>query len=442
MKKLMCLALGVSLIGAMIVVAGCGGGGGIGAILGIGLLVVTLTATGPAGAAAFAANVRGQLAENYVLTASYTAIITPTGRTPISTDTVYVDSVSKMKLKFQDLQVEASTDGQYKVEIYPATYTATTSPIFKYYFTESVSNGETASYSTGITVDDTARALIYDHWLGSTTKGIDVFSDQVAQTSIDAVVASITADMTGAVYNTNFQWIKAATAAQTAANTTPVPISSADMAGWWLLTPSYPIQNEYSAIYYSSNGTVTAWSAFDATFGAYTVDTTNHFSTNLTVENNPIIATGTMMNATSGSYGAKNSTSNEVVEYGTYKKISNPSACEGTWIASEGDVLAMHVNFNVNSSGQVTSVTESGDTTDYTGFMVTDGTLPVSHPYSIPAVLYLKSPSRASGESADNEIRVFGHILDVNGKQCFSGTIETDNPGLESPTGFVMFQKQ
>jgi len=439
MKKLMCLALGVSMIGAMIVVAGCGGGGGIGAIIGVGLLVLSLTAAGPA-AVPFAASIKGQTISN-----KYIAIISPTGRTATWTEALYVQN---NVIKFDNLQCEASTDGQYKVEIYPNPR-GSASPIFKCYFNQIIADGETKDIDKAITASDTAKALIYDNWPSSSTVKFESFEQVVATASINTIAANIITTMqnTNGVYSSNYNIPGSIIDDATDVANETKYYDTSSLVGWWLLTPSYmypgPLNpHEVSGIYYSNTGNVTAWSAFDATYSEYTIDANGNYTTNLTVANTSITATGTLTSPTAGTYSAKNISTQQVVESGTIKKISYPEACQGTWIGSQGALIGDLIN--VNSSGLITNVTDPEGATDYTGFMIADGNLPVAAGEHIPALIYAKSPSRSatSPESRDNEIVIYGSIFQLNGKQVFSGTVETDNPGEESPSGSVLFEKQ
>lgn len=416
MKKLMCLALGVSLVGAMIVVAGCGGGGGIGAIIGVGLLIIALSASGGAAVAPFAASVKAQPV-GYSLTASYTAIVTPTGRTAISTDTVYIDDATKKVLSFSNLQVEASTDGQYKVEIYPRNYTANTSPIFKYYFTETVPSGETVTTSESITATDTARALIYDRWAGSATMDIDQFSNQVPLASVTTVVTQILTDMGSLApgkYTANFNWSgNTTTAAQNAANVTPSTptYNNENMHGWWLLTPT---TNEYAAFHYDNAGGIVTLSAFDAAPGMYSLQPDGRFSMDMTIEGQLVIATGSLTSMTTGNYYATAHHTGELVESGSFAKISDLSVCQGVWT---GTYDSKTISATVNAYGAVTSLTIGAETWPNVGFMISrDG----------KAVIYAKTTLAET--DSKNEMHLYGALSG----STFTGTIDFDGEGAST----------
>lgn len=371
MKKLMCLALGVSMIGAMIVVAGCGGGGGIGAIIGVGLLVIALSASGGAAAAPFAANIKAQPA-GYSLTASYTAIVTPTGRTSISTDTIYVDDTTKRILKFENLQVEASTDGQYKVEIYPRNYTSNTSPIFKYYFTKTVPSGETLTTTESVTATDTAKALIYDRWAGSATMNIDQFDNQVPSTSVASVVAQVLTEM-GAVapgkYTANFSWSPTTTSeAQTAANLTPSTptYNNENVHGWWIMDPA--ANNEYSAVHANNVGGLVEGSDFDTENGSYVLYPSGSLLMQLFGVSETINVTATMTSMTTLTYEARNH-AGALEESGSATKVSNLAACQGTWT---GQVDGESASITIDAYGRITAISGISTAEIESGFVVSE----------------------------------------------------------------------
>lgn len=372
MKKLMCLALGVSMIGAMIVVAGCGGGGGIGAMIGIGLLVIALTATGPAGAVPFAANIKAMPAGTS-LTASYTAIVTPTGRTPISTDTIYIDNATKKVLSFSNLQVEASTDGQYKVEIYPKGYTSTTAPIFKYYFTKDVPSGETLSTDKDINATDTARALIYDRWAGSATMDIDQFLNQVPAASVTAVVDEIIDtmdDLAAGKYTKNFQWSSdTLTAAQNAALVTPstATYNNENVHGWWIMDPN--ANNEYSAVHANNVGSLVEGSDFDAESGTYILYPSGSLLMQLFGVSETINVTATMTSMTTLTYEARNH-AGALEESGSAIKVSNLAACQGTWT---GQIDGESSSITIDAYGRITALSGISTAEIESGFVVSEG---------------------------------------------------------------------
>lgn len=372
MKKLMCLGLGVSLIGTMIVVAGCGGGGGIGAIIGVGLLVIALSASGGAAAAPFAANIKA-LPASYSLTASYTAVVTPTGRVPISTGTIYVDDATQRILKFDNLQVEASIDGQYKVEIFPRNYTTNTSPIFKYYFTHSVLAGETEATTENITATDTARALIYDRWAGSATMDIDQFNNQVPSTSVASVVTQILNEM-GAVapgkYTANFSWSPTTTSeAQTAATLTPSTptYNNENVHGWWIMDPN--TNNEYSAIHANNVGGLVEGSSFDIENGSYILYPSGSLLMQLFGVAEPTNVTATMTSMTTLTYEARNHTG-ALEESGSATKVSDTGACQGTWT---GQIDGESASVTIDAYGRITALSGISSAELESGFVVSEG---------------------------------------------------------------------
>ncbi|MBF0501770.1 MAG: carboxypeptidase regulatory-like domain-containing protein [Candidatus Riflebacteria bacterium] len=214
MKSMFSAFILVAFIGGILLTAGCGGGGGGGspaAPVIPGVLLATISAAGPTGVA-FATSKRGgarsavyadSLSINYVLK------ITPNGQNTVSTSTATV-STDGNTLIFPAVAVTAnSTNGQYKVEIFPANAQANAQPIFKYYFVQYVANGNTSALNKGILASDTATALSFEYWAGFGSRIINDFSPNVG--SIAALVANINAQLQGIgafipSSQTNFQW--------------------------------------------------------------------------------------------------------------------------------------------------------------------------------------------------------------------------------------------
>lgn len=235
MKKAVCIILlFTTIISSSFFVTGCGGSSGSSVFNAItaGVLILAFTATGPA-AVAFAASQREKpdAAISGALTTSetsYKLVITPTGQASVATVTSTLNDQSTNTITFAQLSINAnSTNGQYLVEVYPAGALNTAQPIFKYYFVQSVTDGQQANHTHDITTTDTAKALAYSKWAGTTTNTINTFAPNATElnnlkTMIDTSLETI-ANFVPAT-RTNFQWANAVTTkAQDIADDTPIP---------------------------------------------------------------------------------------------------------------------------------------------------------------------------------------------------------------------------
>lgn len=235
MKKAVCIVLlFTTILSGSFFVTGCGGSSGSSVFNAItaGALILAFTATGPA-AVTFAASQREKpdAAISGALTTtetSYKLVITPTGQASVATVTSTLNDQSTNTITFAQLSINAnSTNGQYLVEVFPAGALNTSQPIFKYYFVQSVTDGQQANHTHDITTADTAKALAYGKWAGTTSNTINTFTPNSTElntlkTMIDTSLETI-ANFVPAT-RTNFQWANAITAkAQDIADNTPVP---------------------------------------------------------------------------------------------------------------------------------------------------------------------------------------------------------------------------
>ncbi|EKE16607.1 MAG: hypothetical protein ACD_10C00894G0001 [uncultured bacterium] len=273
MKKLMSVLVLVAFIGSMVVMTGCfGGSDGIGAILG-GILIIAIVASGPAGGVAFAANTRADYRAAITGTAStkYVARVTATGQAPVEVTAIKVDV---NKISFEDVSLNASSNGQYLVEIFPAGYTATTAPIFKYYFTKTVAAGATVDDSDTpypINASHTAEALIYDAWTGSTTTTIDhvVFNS----TNVDDLSKRLEVELNTLVDSgiitvpTTFDW---SATADVLATTGAGNVTTAYIASGYVYAADGTGQSDCMVYVYSDAAMTQMVNHFSTTNGTYT----------------------------------------------------------------------------------------------------------------------------------------------------------------------------
>ena len=188
MKKALCLVLLGAMGLGLVLSTGCGGGGGGGGILaavGVGVLLLTISAGAPA-AVPFAASQRSAvLAGSRAKT--YKATVRAGGKT-YEIDTFDVGNGSQT-ITFDPIKIDAPADGQYKIEIYSASNTAT--PFFKGYFVNDVANGAEESDQREVTAASTAVALSYEKWAAKNTSTIDTFERQMTATAT-AALATLT----------------------------------------------------------------------------------------------------------------------------------------------------------------------------------------------------------------------------------------------------------
>lgn len=119
-------------------------------------------------------------------------------------------------------------------------------------------------------------------------------------------------------------------------------------AGPWLLSPN---GSEMSDIYIISDGqgSITEWGAFGALQGTYDVMTDGSFSTTLNqVNDDPVVI--------EGSFTSLNIIAIVDPVAGTMRKISDTSACGGTWSGTLNETAGetVTINFTVGSDGSIT----------------------------------------------------------------------------------------
>jgi hypothetical protein len=170
MKKLMCLVLGLALIGGIVLTTGCGssGGGGFLKTFGAILLIAAIASTAGTGgsAAVFAASVRERpraaIVEK-VATTNYFARVYLNGALATQTSNLVIgDASTTLELASSlSLNVDSSIV-EYKVEFWSKNGTK---PLFvQYGRNASLADGQTTPVSHTITATETAYALSYEYW--------------------------------------------------------------------------------------------------------------------------------------------------------------------------------------------------------------------------------------------------------------------------------------
>lgn len=172
MKKLLCVVIGIAILGGIVLSTGCGGGGGGGGLLGaiaVVAFVVAVSSSGGAGAAAFAASVRDKplpaiFSDVKVASNSIKIKVQPMKDGTAYGDATYLQSASiSVNLGILTGNVPVSVEEgikQFSVEIVAGSNTV---PILKQVFSYTPTSGDTKVSS--VTASSTAYAVTYTEWL-------------------------------------------------------------------------------------------------------------------------------------------------------------------------------------------------------------------------------------------------------------------------------------
>ncbi|MBP7635361.1 hypothetical protein KBA41_14430 [Candidatus Ozemobacteraceae bacterium] len=444
MKKLMCLALGVSMIGAMIVVAGCGGGsGGLGAILGAAFVIAIVASTGGAGGGAavpFAASLRERpairgLAIPPISAGSLQFKVTPLTANGVEGTPQYFDvATSSIPTEVVGTASMNVSGTEYRVELVrKADGVALLKNVL---IADDLDTNP--NVSTTVNASTTAAVLVYTEWLKSNT--IDgSFINFLA--GIGDASASI------ALIGTNIQNDFAIDGVASLSNYTADALSTANQVsnvfnnqsikGWWLLTPT---SNEYAAFYNlpsdnsTSTGIITNTSDFFYHAGSYLIQPNGSLGMELiSMEGqSPVVirAMATMTSTIAATYAAYQG--NTLEESGTAVKVSNPAACAGTWTGTaDGDTFTVVIDPN----GFIQSF--EGPEADSLPAYVAE-TNGVKNGFVVSEGGKVAGFARFS-DDAGTRVRFFGTISGTT----FTGTIESASvePTADLPNGAISMTK-
>lgn len=252
MKRILCLVLGIGLLGAMTLTSGCFGDDGIGSIFAAAILitiVVSTAGTGGAGAAAFAASTRERA--GIVAPATRSLGVTANGLrlrvTPYSNGASVGDPVLSANITTNNtiqatgsISISAGTT-DYLVELLASNTSVMQSRIYT---------------STDVTVtvnpDTTAKSLIYTEWLkrNPADKSVENFEKNFAfvPTADDALATTLynlinDDTVVASLSNINLASTTLISAATTAASgisteSRVIPSGTANYGGTWHVTSS------------------------------------------------------------------------------------------------------------------------------------------------------------------------------------------------------------
>ncbi len=444
MKKLMCLALGVSLIGAMVVVAGCGGGGGLGTILGAAFVIAIIASTGGAGGAGavpFAASLRERPAirgaVNPISAGSLQFKVTPLAANGAEGTPQYFDATTTSTITEVVGTASMNVSGsEYKVEL---VRKADGVALLKNVLVADDLDTN-PSVSTTVNASTTASVLVYTEWLKSNAIDGSFTNFQAGIGNVIASIASIGQDIENDFAADGSATLSDYTAdALSTANQVSNVFNNQSIKGWWLLDPN--LNNEYAAFYNypnansTSTGIITNTSDFFFHDGFYSIQPNGSlFMDLLSMEGQQqvlIHAMATMTSTSAATYEAYQG--NTLEESGTALKVSNPAACAGTWNGTaDGDAFTVVID----SNGFIQSIagTEQDALPAYVaetngvknGFVVSEG-------------------GKVAGfirfnDDVGTRVRFFGTLSGTT----FNGTIEAESvlPEEDLPNGTITMTKQ
>jgi len=427
--------LGVSLIGAMIVVAGCGGGGGIGTLLGAAFVIAIVASTGgAAGGAApipFAAAVRGQVAPISIAAEKLQFRVTPytngAAGTPVFVD-VATSPTNTQIVGTASLPIAGT---EYLVELVRGD---TAIPMLKGMLVDnSISEGDITPLS--VDASTTASVLVYSKWVANNpiAPSFENFLEGQTQNSRDRI-ASIAKDISNTIANNaealeNVDLAAFNADATTAAGQVTNVLTNETIHGWWLLDPSG--DNEYGAFHADLNGHLTHTNMFDFSSGNYAILANGRLQMQLLTPQTTINVTATMTSETGATYEARNQNGG-IEEAGAAIKISNKAACQGTWSGTaQNGATADAFTVVIDANGLIQSFSDSQPDSlppfvAVNGFVVSEGGKVAGY-------------VRFADED-HTQARFFGTLSG----STFNGTIESTstNPHAEIPNGTITMTKQ
>lgn len=241
MKKLLCVVLGLAILGGIALTAGCGGGGSGGGSAGVlaafaaVLIIAASASSGGAGVAAFAASERERPRSAIMpadgATAGYVARIFLNGVLATETfDLVVADSGKTLKFA-RDISLNVSSSQfEYRVEFAAKGSSASSdkymsiNAMFAQYGTVTYSNSEPKTLSPTVDSAETAYALTYDAWRKANATKTLTYTDFIAKSpDISTVQTSVENDLKnqGTTADPNFKFSDTTSAeAQTIAQST------------------------------------------------------------------------------------------------------------------------------------------------------------------------------------------------------------------------------
>jgi hypothetical protein len=238
MKKLLCVVLGIALLGGVVLSTGCSSdGGGILAAVIIGAIIISASASTGGGALAFAAKIndRPKASISATLatkeTTNYWAKVYVNGELKQLVTTLKISDADNDD-KYDTIELPngitvsdlAAGKHQYAIEF---GYKNSTSFFFKKYGVVEITQTDTKPVSeSNIGKKDTAKSLLYEAWQYKSSYKIDEFEKQVATTKVDAVEAKITDTQLQTAIDSGSDLSDAKTEATTQAADVPAPTTT------------------------------------------------------------------------------------------------------------------------------------------------------------------------------------------------------------------------